>query len=343
MKKHERKLSRLGLFTFNFPLAFETPLPSSSKKTAAAVMSAEQVRLFFFIFSLSLLSSRELFILSSRRGHQRRGGRCRAPARRAERMRLCRREKKTIASSSSSRSPPSSLLQTARARPPFRPDPPPRSSSNPAQARPDQFYLRARGLDSSEWSRQGAGSEGEEEGCQARSNPRRRRRQKSRESMEVFFPSRFRPPRSTLLFSFRVDDRGARYRRCAGSVGGSRAARARALSHAFFHFFSLVAFFSSKKKTRSTRSTRSTPPFPSPSAPLSHSLSTVFEKMETKKTTTPPPPPKQPPRFLLFGGTGWIGGLVSELLTKEGATWQASKARLEDRALILKEIEEVRR
>ena len=57
--------------------------------------------------------------------------------------------------------------------------------------------------------------------------------------------------------------------------------------------------------------------------------------METKT-------PKQPPRFLLFGGTGWIGGLVSELLTKEGATWKASKARLEDRALILKEIEEVR-
>ena len=62
------------------------------------------------------------------------------------------------------------------------------------------------------------------------------------------------------------------------------------------------------------------------------------EKMQPKKT----PPPKQPPRFLLFGGTGWIGGLLSELLTKEGATWLASKARLEDRALIQKEIEEVR-
>ena len=60
--------------------------------------------------------------------------------------------------------------------------------------------------------------------------------------------------------------------------------------------------------------------------------------MEKLKKT----PPKQPPRFLLFGGTGWIGGLVSELLTKEGATWRASKARLEDRATILKEVEEVR-
>ena len=63
-------------------------------------------------------------------------------------------------------------------------------------------------------------------------------------------------------------------------------------------------------------------------------------KMENSKPK--PFPTKQPPRFLLFGGTGWIGGLVSELLTKEGAVWKASKARLEDRALILKEIEEVR-
>lgn len=62
----------------------------------------------------------------------------------------------------------------------------------------------------------------------------------------------------------------------------------------------------------------------------------------TKKNKTKMNSKKQPPRFLLFGGTGWIGGLVSELLTAEGATWKASKARLEDRALIQKEFEEVR-
>ena len=46
--------------------------------------------------------------------------------------------------------------------------------------------------------------------------------------------------------------------------------------------------------------------------------------------------------FLVFGRSGWIGGLVGEILTQQGAKYEYANARLEDRAGILADIERVR-
>jgi len=48
------------------------------------------------------------------------------------------------------------------------------------------------------------------------------------------------------------------------------------------------------------------------------------------------------PVYLVFGKSGWIGGLVGELLKSQGAKWDFANARLEDRASILAEIERVK-
>jgi hypothetical protein len=46
--------------------------------------------------------------------------------------------------------------------------------------------------------------------------------------------------------------------------------------------------------------------------------------------------------FLIFGKSGWIGGLVGDVLKKQGAKFDYASARLEDRASIVAEIERVR-
>ena len=46
--------------------------------------------------------------------------------------------------------------------------------------------------------------------------------------------------------------------------------------------------------------------------------------------------------FLVFGKTGWIGGLVGELLEQRGARFEYAQARLEDRAGVLADVERVR-
>ena len=45
--------------------------------------------------------------------------------------------------------------------------------------------------------------------------------------------------------------------------------------------------------------------------------------------------------FLLFGRTGWIGGLLSEILKQNGKCFEHATARLEDRAGVLADIERV--
>jgi hypothetical protein len=45
--------------------------------------------------------------------------------------------------------------------------------------------------------------------------------------------------------------------------------------------------------------------------------------------------------FLIFGKSGWIGGLVGDLLMQQGAKFEYASARLEDRSSILAEIERV--
>eukprot|EP00727_Mastigamoeba_balamuthi_P009436 m51a1_g5114 putative nad dependent epimerase (297) ;mRNA; f:349050-350429 len=47
-------------------------------------------------------------------------------------------------------------------------------------------------------------------------------------------------------------------------------------------------------------------------------------------------------RFLVFGATGWIGGIVFQMLRERGLPVYASRARLEDRAAILRDLEEFR-
>lgn len=48
------------------------------------------------------------------------------------------------------------------------------------------------------------------------------------------------------------------------------------------------------------------------------------------------------PVFLLFGKSGWIGGLVGEELTKQGVRFEYATARLEDRSAIVADIDRVR-
>lgn len=45
--------------------------------------------------------------------------------------------------------------------------------------------------------------------------------------------------------------------------------------------------------------------------------------------------------FLIFGRTGWIGGLVGQHLKEQGAKYEYANCRLEDRSAIISEIERV--
>lgn len=45
---------------------------------------------------------------------------------------------------------------------------------------------------------------------------------------------------------------------------------------------------------------------------------------------------------MIFGRSGWIGGLVGDYLKEKGAKFEYATARLEDRASILADIERVR-
>lgn len=46
--------------------------------------------------------------------------------------------------------------------------------------------------------------------------------------------------------------------------------------------------------------------------------------------------------FLIFGKSGWIGGLVGQYLKESGAKHEYANCRLEDRAAVIAEIERVR-
>jgi hypothetical protein len=45
--------------------------------------------------------------------------------------------------------------------------------------------------------------------------------------------------------------------------------------------------------------------------------------------------------FLVFGKSGWIGGLLGDLLKAQGAKFEYANCRLEDRAAIISEIDRV--
>ncbi|GAX76745.1 hypothetical protein CEUSTIGMA_g4192.t1 [Chlamydomonas eustigma] len=48
------------------------------------------------------------------------------------------------------------------------------------------------------------------------------------------------------------------------------------------------------------------------------------------------------PVFLIFGKSGWIGGLLGDLLKEKGAKFEFATARLEDRSAIIQDIERVK-
>lgn len=47
--------------------------------------------------------------------------------------------------------------------------------------------------------------------------------------------------------------------------------------------------------------------------------------------------------FLIFGKSGWIGGLLGQYFKETGAKYEYAAARLEDRSAILADIERVRK
>lgn len=49
-----------------------------------------------------------------------------------------------------------------------------------------------------------------------------------------------------------------------------------------------------------------------------------------------------PQKFLIYGKSGWIGGLLGEELSKLGYKYEYGEARLENREAILRDIERVR-
>ncbi|XP_004244296.2 trifunctional UDP-glucose 4,6-dehydratase/UDP-4-keto-6-deoxy-D-glucose 3,5-epimerase/UDP-4-keto-L-rhamnose-reductase RHM1 [Solanum lycopersicum] len=53
-------------------------------------------------------------------------------------------------------------------------------------------------------------------------------------------------------------------------------------------------------------------------------------------------PSRSPYKFLIYGRTGWIGGLLSKLCEKQGIPYEYGKGRLEDRSQLLSDIHAVK-
>lgn len=64
--------------------------------------------------------------------------------------------------------------------------------------------------------------------------------------------------------------------------------------------------------------------------------------MAEVKATAAATPVAEAPRFLIFGKSGWIGGLVGGMLKEQGATFEYGTCRLEDRAGVIADIERVK-
>lgn len=46
-------------------------------------------------------------------------------------------------------------------------------------------------------------------------------------------------------------------------------------------------------------------------------------------------------KFLIFGKSGWIGGLLGDILREQGADFEYATARLEDRGAVLADLDRV--
>lgn len=51
---------------------------------------------------------------------------------------------------------------------------------------------------------------------------------------------------------------------------------------------------------------------------------------------------EETPKFLIYGKSGWIGGLVGDLLKEQGIPFEYGRSRLEDRRGIEADIRRVR-
>ncbi|KAL0328388.1 UNVERIFIED_CONTAM: trifunctional UDP-glucose [Sesamum calycinum] len=61
-------------------------------------------------------------------------------------------------------------------------------------------------------------------------------------------------------------------------------------------------------------------------------------KMLVPPSRSSPSPQKPAFKFLIYGRTGWIGGLLGKLCEKQGITYEYGKGRLEDRSLLVADI-----
>jgi UDP-glucose 4,6-dehydratase len=62
--------------------------------------------------------------------------------------------------------------------------------------------------------------------------------------------------------------------------------------------------------------------------------------VSTKSTTNAPQHP--PYKFLIYGGTGWIGGLLGKICEKQGIPYEYGKGRLEERSQLLEDFRNVK-
>jgi len=63
---------------------------------------------------------------------------------------------------------------------------------------------------------------------------------------------------------------------------------------------------------------------------------------DPETTVAPAVSPSGKPKFLVFGKTGWIGGMLGELLTSQGAEWQYATCRLQEREKLEAELDAVK-
>ncbi|CAL4938787.1 unnamed protein product [Urochloa decumbens] len=76
------------------------------------------------------------------------------------------------------------------------------------------------------------------------------------------------------------------------------------------------------------------------------SLSSAVEATTTAPATstqsTADAPQKPPYKFLIYGRTGWIGGLLGKICDKQGIPYEYGKGRLEERSQLLEDIRNVK-
>jgi UDP-glucose 4,6-dehydratase len=69
-------------------------------------------------------------------------------------------------------------------------------------------------------------------------------------------------------------------------------------------------------------------------------VSTTAPATSTQSTTDAPQ--KHPYKFLIYGRTGWIGGLLGKICEKQGISYEYGKGRLEERSQLLEDIRNVK-